>query len=253
MDDNDLKLCGWTRGQIGWDYGLAGIHGCFEYTNGKRYFFDGTQYSRITNSPYVDIGYPKVIADEWKGWPTDWADGVDAAMVYASKASSSTDTWKAYFFKGGEYLRYTPGGGVDKGYPKKIADEWKNWPVDWAGGIDAAVGRPDVGRAYFFRGADYLRYEGKVLSGYPKKIADEWKKWPADWVDGIDSVMYYNDKYYFFKGREYLRYTPGVGVDDGYPRGIPEAWPGLLTWAVNRTEREPAGSGVLVGVGAVAR
>jgi hypothetical protein len=100
-------------------------------------------------------------------YPTD-ALPFDAAVVAPND--------KLYLFRGPQYVRVTPGQGVDPGYPKPIVGNWGDWPDEFAGGIDAVM-------------------------------------------------LYTDDKLYFFKGSKYLSYTPGVGVDAGFPKPILEGWP----------------------------
>ncbi|MDF1512971.1 MAG: hemopexin repeat-containing protein [Anaerolineae bacterium] len=93
--------------------------------------------------------------------------------------------------------------------------------------FDASVLAPN-NKLYIFRGAEYIRVTpgAGVDAGYPKTIAENWGNWPEAFASGIDAVMRYTDnKLYFFKGSQYLRYTPGVGVDDGFPKSIAEGWP----------------------------
>jgi hypothetical protein len=95
--------------------------------------------------------------------------------------------------------------------------------------FDAAVVAPN-NKLYLFRGREYVRItpgQG-VDPGYPKPIAGNWGNWPEEYAAGIDAVMLYTDgKLYFFKGSTFLRYTPGVGVDAGFPKPILEGWPDL--------------------------
>ncbi|MBV5337687.1 MAG: hypothetical protein J0653_07035, partial [Deltaproteobacteria bacterium] len=68
------------------------------------------------------------------------------------------------------YVRYDmKSDRTDPGYPKPISNE--NWPgVPWYDGIDAAVNWGN-GKAYFFKGGEYVRYDVKadrVDPGYPK-------------------------------------------------------------------------------------
>jgi hypothetical protein len=141
------------------------------------------------------------------------------------------DTGKAYFFKGSQYVRYDiKADRVDPGYPKPINNE--TWPgIPWTDGIDTAVNWGN-GKAYFFRGSQYVRYDikaDKADPGYPKPINNE--TWPGiPWMDGIDSaVNWRNNKAYFFKGSQYVRYDIKADrVDPGYPKSINnENWPGI--------------------------
>jgi Hemopexin len=97
----------------------------------------------------------------------------------------------------------------------------------------------DNGKAYFFEGDRYVRYDpvaDRADSGYPRPIGGNW---PGLWGDGITaSVNWGNGKAYFFRGSEYMRYDIATDkVDAGYPLPIAGNWPGLwgdgITAAVN--------------------
>jgi hypothetical protein len=97
-------------------------------------------------------------------------------------------------------------------------------------GIDA-VALWNNGKAYFFKGQSYIRYDvasDKADAGYPVPITPDW---PGVWPVGIDSVMVYpNGKAYFFKEEWYMRYDIAADrVDAGYPAKIKDHWEGL--WA----------------------
>jgi hypothetical protein len=144
----------------------------------------------------------------------------------------NTSIWpngKAYFFKSSLYARYDPiADKVDEGYPKTIAGNWPGLPPAFTAGIDAYVVWPN-GKAYFFKGSDYVRYDmaaDRADSGYPRPISGNW---PGLWTSGIDAaVAWSNGKAYFFKGSQYVRYDiVSDKVDDGYPRPIAGNWPGF--------------------------
>jgi len=104
-------------------------------------------------------------------------------------------------------------------------------PFKTAKTIDAVV-EWDNGKAYFFKGSQYSRYDIKadrVDPGYPKPINRE--TWPGfPWTDGIDAAVNWgNGKAYFFKGAHYIRYDIKADrVDPGYPKPINnETWPGI--------------------------
>jgi len=206
------------------------INGNGQY-EGKVYFFKSHHYLRYDlPSDKTDPGYPKPIAGNWLGWPTDFQQGIDAAV--------SWNTGKAYFFKGPHYLRFDwTSDKTDPGYPKPNAGNWPGWPTDFQQGIDAAVSW-NTGKAYFFKGNKYIRVNmaphpnNKVDSGYPKPIAGNWPGWPTDFQQGIDAAISLNTgKAYFFKGDKYIRVNmaphPNNKVDPGYPKSIAGNWPGI--------------------------
>ena len=102
-------------------------------------------------------------------------------------------------------------------------------PPKTAKTIDAAVEWGN-GKAYFFKGSQYSRYDLKadrVDPGYPKSIT-EWTGLP--WTDGIEAAVNAgNGKVYFFKESQYVRWDVQTDrLDPGYPKPINnEPWPGL--------------------------
>ena len=86
----------------------------------------------------------------------------------------------------------------------------------------------NIGKAYFFNGARYRRYDvaaDGVDIGFPATIANNW---PGNWESGIDTaVVWNNGKAYFFKGNHYIRYdVVRDRADDGVPK-ISDHWTGL--------------------------
>ena len=92
-------------------------------SNGKIYFFKGSQYVRFSNvSDGVDAGYPKPIAGNWNGLPASFTSGIDAALM-------REDNHKIYFFKGRKYVRYSDvDNTMDAGYPAYINTNWLPFP-----------------------------------------------------------------------------------------------------------------------------
>jgi len=143
---------------------------------------------------------------------------------------------KAYFFSGNGYVAYLvdPNNeGAIAGYPKYTDLNWLGWPAHWSEGIDAGLVW-NASYAYFFRGAEYIRYnipEDRVDPGYPKPIAGNWPGLAEAFPQGVDSAIDWGNGYvYFFQGNSYVRYRkdPGQeGVEAGYPRAIAGNWPGL--------------------------
>jgi hypothetical protein len=110
---------------------------------------------------------------------------------------------------------------VDPGYPVPIAGNWPGFPPAFAAGVSAGV-MWNNGKAYYFKGNQYLRYDvaaDKVDPGYPLPIAGQW---PGLWPDNIDAgVVWPNGKAYFFKGSQYTRYDIAADkADAGYPLPI---------------------------------
>jgi len=171
----------------------------YRKSNGRIYFFSGSQYWRL-NDKYVldqtgaiaagdavDAGYPQNIADKWGGVPDD----VDAVF--------QRDNGKIYFFKGGEYYRVTDkylfdltADSVDAGYPQAISAKWTGVPDD----VDAAFQRTTTAHIYFFKGSEYYRVTDKYIfaddpttvpdtvdTGYPKDVATNWVGLPATGID----------------------------------------------------------------------
>ena len=88
------------------------LNAAFSWTNGKIYFFKGSQYWRASSDGQVDEGFPRSIDAGFPGIP----DSPDAAIVWGEND-------KIYFFKGSRYWRLDPKNArqpVDKSYPRNI-------------------------------------------------------------------------------------------------------------------------------------
>ena len=196
----------------------------------KYYFFAGNYYSRYTHGKGTDKNYPLVMSSQWSGLWNIFPGPYDALIIkYNCK--------KYYFFKGSKYVRYTPGEGVDPGYPKSISANWRALWNKMPGPYDACFYAEKNDKYYFFKGDQYVRMTtgsgGGVDSGYPKKITDHWNGMPAVFPPPYDAVVQSkaNDSiYYFFKGNEYVRYKRKVGIDTSvgeYPQSTEYRWPGV--------------------------
>jgi hypothetical protein len=105
----------------------------------------------------------------------------------------------------------------------------------------AAVVWPN-GKAYFFEGDQYIRYEiaaDKADDGYPQPITNSWAGvFPND-VDA--AVVWPNNKAYFFQGDQYTRYDIAADkADDGYPQPITNSWAGLMFTGPSGPQPQPA-------------
>jgi len=82
--------------------------------NEKHYMFKGNEYIRLTGVT-VDTGYPAKLPGGWRGMPSHFASGIDAATFRNNHT---------YMIKGPEYIRFT-GTQIDSGYPKLMTV----WPL----------------------------------------------------------------------------------------------------------------------------
>ena len=183
----------------------------------------------------LDAGFPRRIAE---GFPGVFTEDIDAVAVWPDGGPYEG---KAYFFKGDQYTRFDVAAGrADPGYPRAIAGG--GWPGLFDRDIDAVCvwprGTPYEGKAYFFRGDEYLRYDvaaDRADPGYPARIAGG--NWPGLFPEGgVDAACAwpegtpYAGKVYFFRGGEYARFCSATDrTDAGYPRPIEGAWGGLST------------------------
>ena len=106
----EADRAGWTGLPASFQQGIDAA--LWRESNGKIYFFKGSQYVRFSNvGDGVDAGYPKPIAGNWNGLPASFTSGIDAALM-------REDNHKIYFFKGRRYVRYSDADNtMDAGYP----------------------------------------------------------------------------------------------------------------------------------------
>jgi alkaline phosphatase D len=110
-------------------------------TNGHAYFFKGDEYLKfLPGSGVVELHNRKkrrLGEDGWQGLANvSFADGLDAAMDYPPSG-------KCYFFRSRDYVRWTPGTGVDEMYPRRLGllnRKHGGWP-----GLSHVVAGPMVG------------------------------------------------------------------------------------------------------------
>jgi hypothetical protein len=140
---------------------------------------------------------------------------------------------KAYMFHGDGYIRYDVAADrMDPGYPGLIAPNWRGLADRFfASDLDAVVLWTN-GKAYFFKGNQYCRYDvaaDMADPGYPARIAGNWPGFPPSFAASIDcGTVWPNGKAYFFKDDQYIRYDVASDrTDAGYPASIAGNWPGL--------------------------
>lgn len=194
----------------------------------KVYFFAGNRYLRYDRGDdRVDEGYPLPVAGNWTGLAeAGFGNGFDTVVNWGNG--------KLYFFRGNQYLRYDVAADkADGGYPLPITQTWTGFDAaGFVDGINAAANWGN-GKAYFFRGSQYLRYDiaaDKVDDGFPLPVAGHWPGLAeAGFGDRIDAVVPWgNGKVFFFRGDRYVRYDIAADkVDDGYPLPIAGNWPGM--------------------------
>lgn len=106
-----------------------------------------------------------------------------------------------------------------------------------------ALVSPQGDKVFFFRGADYYRYDvaaDAVDPDYPRPIAD-W--WPGLWTADIDAALTWSDgSVFFFKGAEYVRYDwEADRVADGYPMPITDFWGSIFPSGIDAALASPSG------------
>ncbi|MBP0590241.1 hypothetical protein J8I87_11055 [Paraburkholderia sp. LEh10] len=150
----------------------GGIDAAVNSDSGKVYFFKGSQYLCYdVAANAVDSGYPLAIAGNWPGLAeAGFGSDIDAAVNWGNG--------KLYFFKANQYVRYDLAQDkVDDGYPVSIADGWPGFDAAGFGSaIDTALNWGN-GKVYFFRGAQYLRYDiasDSIDPGSPADIDASW-------------------------------------------------------------------------------
>jgi hypothetical protein len=144
--------------------------------DGTASLFKGDVFVRIDQTTNRVVGEVMPIADGWAGL-------ADIGFAESVEASVNWGDGKAYFFRGGQYVRYDLASGqLDEGYPRPVADGWPGLAAaGFADGLDAAVNWGS-GSAYFFRGDAYLRHDigsDTVDANYPLPIAESWPGFDA--------------------------------------------------------------------------
>ena len=203
----------------------------FHRGTNKSYFFQGSKYYRLTGTR-VDAGYPVSLPGGWKGLPTSFRSGIDAAVHMKSNN-------KIYFFKGNQYLRISD-TTVDRGYPAKLPGGWRGMPADFARGIDSAVSHN--GFIYMYKGNKQIKFDGSAkMVGGVENIPTTIKR-----NGNFDAALRYqpNGRNYYFSGSKYLR-TTGFVSDRGYPASLPGGWKGIRLVATP-SANPPTGNFVVV-------
>ena len=172
--------------------------------------------------------YPSPIGLRWPNLPVKFQSGIQAALYHG------IGTGIVFLFKGAEYegFNFFAETGMP-GYPKPIKGNW-GLPESFTSDLDAAF-NTETGKAYFFKGDQYLQYDMTTNTtdpGYPKPICGNWQGFPINFTTNIDAALRWKSnstKVFFFKGREYIRYDLAEGkVDPDYPRSTAADWTGVM-------------------------
>ena len=177
---DDIGFVGGIRaiGQSGWDDLPTLFHrdldAALMYSDGYVYFFKGDKCVRY--DPQTDTaGSLTAIEDLWLSFPPYFHSNLDAALMYDTNDH-------AYFFKGGKYIKFKPGGtGVVGGVKTIGVSGWKSFPRSFRSNLDAAYMHPN-GHAYFFKGDEYIKFKPNhgVVGGVRETGLTGWKSYPKE-------------------------------------------------------------------------
>lgn len=219
------------------------IDGAMNGNNGtEAYFFLADHYVTYswTNDRALDGARP---VSDWGLPPSIVGPGTSSGPDAALNGKRAYID-KAYFFRGPNYARVRLAGRVlETPSPPSINPAWR-FPAKFASDIDAAFnGRfSREGKAFFFKGDQYLRYRwgdpsGRgdgVDPGYPVAMK-RLKGMPADFASGVHAALDGDGAWarygYLFKQDQYIRmdWNPrGEPFIDGPAANIQKKWPGLV-------------------------
>jgi hypothetical protein len=164
-------------------------------------------------------------------------------------SADNTAVMFAFYAAGRRTLTPDDISGIRSVYGTRARNTWTN--------LDTSVEGEGsfLGKAYFFRGDQYLRYDyGDDLPdpGYPKSIGVEWHGLPGAFTGNLDATVNgqngFAGKLYFFKGDQYVRYDwASDKTDPGYPKSIAGNWPGLPDTFTSRIDAAVTGKGRFSG------
>ncbi len=150
-----------------------GVDAALHYPKTKSiYLFRGGRYVRGTLSLLAPAAPPtwsdvrRIGVDGWKTLPVAFRADLDAAFFHR-------DNGHAYFFKGGDYVKYHPDDGVvAPGIRRLGVDGWVGLPERFRAGLDGVFDEAGNERTYFFAGREYLRWKSGqgVEPRYPRRL-----------------------------------------------------------------------------------
>lgn len=162
---------------------------------GKVTIFKGSQYWQRNEDSTISDEYPKNIADDFPGLPSD----IDAAF--------ECDVIKATtFFKNGKYWRLNHAGELSA--EQEMSSTFVGIPEK----LDAALAAKDNQYSYFFAKGQSYKFDWHttaVVDGYPKQISEDWPGVPDD----LTSAITFEDtlETYFFNKVNYWRWNYADG------------------------------------------
>jgi len=167
-----------------------GVDAIMRSADGSSYVFKREQYWKLTKDSVAE-GYPRRIADDWPGLPSE----LDAAFTWEN-------TGATYFFRGNNYWKFQNRSPAP-GYPKTIQEGFPGIPS----GVDSAFVWGGNGKIYFTKNDKYWKFDPErnphvQESHYPKPIS-EWGL-PRN-ING--AFQWENGLTYFFKGKDYWRFN----------------------------------------------
>ncbi len=152
-------------------------------------------------------------------------------------AAFQDEAGKTYLFSGDQYIRYSEGyEAIDRGYPKKIEENWKNegfnekLPIAFQTAIDASF-QDKNGKTHLFKDGQYVSSDD-LNSALP--IRNLWGKVKNNFegAEKIDAAYTKGYNTYLFSGDQVVAYHDSlenekVYVQEGYPKTIASHLPNL--------------------------
>lgn len=220
------------------------------------FFFRGPACFEYDPRPGTDevVAGPTALGTRFRGLNATFSAGIDAAVNWGDGF--------VYLFKDSQYYKFDAlANRTTQPNPRPIADGWPTFPAAFADRIDAAFNAGN-GKAYFFSGNQYLRYDVGTdrvdapdpgTAAYPRAISDPngWRGLTPGFESGLDAAVNAGDgKLYFFKDGEYARLTFATRTVDSvappYPVAISPAWSGITAPVDCAVEWIQAGAATLV-------